>query len=62
MKPVEYKGFSITHEPKPIPTKTMDYDWIHPDYDGADGGNGLCGNGQSVEDCKEQIDELLDEQ
>lgn len=59
---VEYKGFTISYERKPIPKRMgLDYDWIHPDYDGADGGNGLAGNGASVDDCKAQIDELLSE-
>lgn len=59
----EYKGFTITYDPKPIPPRCgVDYNWFHPNYD-ADyqGDNGLAGNGASVEHCKEQIDELLDD-
>lgn len=32
--------------------------FVHDDYDGADDSNdGRCGNGQSEQDCKNQIDE-----
>ena len=54
----QYRGYNITYWAKPVPTRAWDYDFAHEDYDGApDSGDHRCGNGASVEDCKEQIDE-----
>jgi hypothetical protein len=57
---ITYKGFTITHDPKPISSRAWDYDFAHKDYDGP--GDIRCGNGSSVEDCKAQIDEILEDQ
>ena len=57
-----YLSWVITFNPKPIPVRTHDYDAVHPDYDGCDGGNGLYVTGESVDDCKKQIDELIQEE
>lgn len=58
-----YKGYSITYWAKPIPTRSFDFDFCHEDYDGApDSGDRRCGSGMSVEDCKEQIDELIEDE
>ncbi len=60
---VEYRGYTITHGAKPVPTRVWDYDFVHADYDGApDSGDRRCGNGASVDDCKEQIDELIEDE
>lgn len=48
-----YKGFRITYEPKPIPLSCFDYDWYSPE-------SGDGGSGSTVEDCKSQIDEILE--
>ena len=49
-------GWSITYNPKPIPDRRYDYDFVHEDYDGP--GNGLCGTAASVIDAIEQIAEI----
>jgi hypothetical protein len=58
---VKYRGYTISHWAKPIPATSFDYDFSHEDYDGApDSGDRRCGSGASVEDCKEQIDEIIE--
>ena len=53
------EGWKITYDPKPIPDRRFDWDFIHDDYDGApDGNNHLAGNGSSVDDCINQIREI----
>jgi len=52
-------GWNIERNPKPIPTNKFDYDFFHDDHDGADGGNGLCGNASSYEDACAQIREIM---
>lgn len=59
----QYRGYNITYWAKPVPTRAWDYDFAHEDYDGApDSGDHRCGNGASVEDCKEQIDEIIEDE
>lgn len=57
MEQTIYREFEITYHPKPIPCSDHDFDCTHPDYDGADGGNGMYFTASSVEDGKEMIDE-----
>lgn len=57
-----YKEFGITHNPKPIPCSDHDFDCVHPEYDGADGGNGMYLTASSLENAKQRIDEYWDEQ
>lgn len=52
------KGWHIKYDPPPIPLRECDYQFYHDDYDGTDGGNGLCGTGRSVIDCLRQIVEI----
>lgn len=59
-KPVA-DGWHIVYSPKPIPDRRHDYDFWHDNYDGADGGNGLCGTASSVGDAIEQIKEIEQE-
>lgn len=48
--------WTITHNPKPIPMRSHDWDFVHEDYDGApDGGDLRCGTGANIQDCLEQI-------
>lgn len=54
-------GWSIEKNVKPIPDRSHDYDFSHENYDGADGGNGLCGTASSEIDAMEQIRELIGE-
>ena len=51
-------GWTIEFNRKPIPDRQFDYEFSHENYDGADGGNGLCGTGSSLEDCRAQIREI----
>ena len=53
-----YRGYLISFEPKPIPNRAYDWDYMHEDYDGApDAEDGRCGNGGTLQSCKDQIDE-----
>ncbi len=54
-------GWTITYNPKPIPDRRFDYDFVHDEYDGCDGGNGLCGTAPSSEDAVNQIVEIMAE-
>ncbi len=51
---MKYRGYTITHNPKPIPTREHDYDYVHDEYDGPE--DGRCGSEASVEGCKTAID------
>lgn len=55
-----YRGFTIDHAPPPIPDRSHDWQFAHEDYDGP--GDKRCGTGANVEDCKQQIDEILEDQ
>jgi hypothetical protein len=48
-------GWTITYNPKPIPTRDDDWDYIHEDYDGE---NGLCGTAGSALKAMQQILEI----
>lgn len=57
---ITYKDWNIEYNPKPIPPSCgVDYDFWHPDYDDI---NRLFGCGASIEDCKNQIDGILEQQ
>lgn len=64
---VPEKKEAITHRGATIePGIYCGYEWEHPDHvDGDWTGDGWsytgCGHGRTVEDCKDQIDEFLDE-
>ena len=53
-----YAGWTITHDPKPIPDRRFDYDFVHDNYDGTDYSSHLCGNASSLEECLELIEEV----
>lgn len=53
---MRYGNYTITHNPKPIPTREHDYDYVHDDYDGPE--DDRCGSAATLEACKEAIDEL----
>ena len=55
---MRYKDYFIFHNPKPIPIRDVDWDWVHIDYDGPE--DDRCGVGASVMDCKNEIDMLED--
>lgn len=48
-------GWTITHNPKPIPNSQHDYDFVHENYDGE---NGLCGTASSATNAIDQIFEI----
>lgn len=54
-----YRGFMVTYDPPPIPTR--DYDWhaVHDDYDGAEGDDRHF-NGPNAADCVRQINEYYE--
>ena len=49
------EGWSITHNPKPIPDFSHDWDFVHEDYDGE---NGLCGTAAGYHNAVHAIIEL----
>jgi len=58
-KPMQYRGYLLTREAKPIPTSAWDWDFAHHDFDGApDSGDHRCGSAASVADCLDRIDEI----
>lgn len=60
IQPLKYRGYTITHDPPPIPYPSFAWQFVHEGYDGApDGGDIRCGSGASEDDCKAQIDELI---
>lgn len=56
---MKYRGYTISHNPKPIPSRNDDWDFVHSDYDGP--GDPRCGTEVSVEACKRRIDEITEE-
>ena len=60
MSAVHYKGYTIEHEPKPIPDRyCVDWNYCHDDYDGPE--DRRCGNAGSLRDCMDAIDEIEDD-
>lgn len=64
-----YRGYRIYYDPKPVPVRVIGpWSFAHNDYDGGPWETGgppmdnRCGDGKSVSDCKDKIDELEDEQ
>ena len=57
-----YRNYKIEYNPKPIPDRSFDWDYVHEDYDGApDGGDDRCGAVASFEAAILAINELEDE-
>lgn len=54
-------GWHIQKNVKPIPDRRFDWDFWHDEFDGADGGNGLCGTAASWNDAVEQCWEIENE-
>ena len=53
---IKYKNYVITYNPKPVPCRQFDYDFVHEDFDGAPDSEDIrCGTGESVVDCKDLI-------
>jgi len=57
-----YRGYRITYDPPPIPTRDHDWHYCHDDYDGApDSNDNRWGHACSLEEAKREIDMLIDE-
>ncbi len=55
---IEYRGFVITYDPPPIPTRAYDWQWMSDDYDGApDSTDTRAGRSASLEEAKADVDE-----
>lgn len=61
IQPIKYRGYTITHDPPPIPFPSFAWQFVHDGYDGApDSGDCRAGSGPTAEDCQAQIDELIE--
>lgn len=56
---IEYRGYRISYDPPPIPTRNCDWQWSHRDYDGE--GDPRHGFSPSEQQAKADIDELIEE-
>lgn len=57
-----YKNYHIEYNPKPIPDSRFDYDFWADGYDGSEDSKDIrSGTGSSIEDCKNKIDEMIQE-
>jgi len=56
---MRYRDYVIEWNPKPIPTRKHDWDFVHDDYDGP--GDRRCGTAASIVAAKVEIDNLEDE-
>ena len=59
---IEYRGFIITFDPPPIPTRAYDWRWMSDDYDGApDSTDTRAGRSASLADAKADVNAWWDE-
>lgn len=54
----DYRGYTITHNPKPIPYRGADWDFCHKDWDLDDP---RIGAAASAAECRAEIDEIEEE-
>lgn len=54
---MKYRGYTIIHEPPPIPWRGADWSYWHEDYDGP--GDDRHGTGASQLACMHEIDEMI---
>jgi hypothetical protein len=66
---IQYRDFEIECVNPPVPTRSLDWQWRHTDYDGApidslsdNGTDRRCGCSESLEDAKAAIDEWYAEE
>lgn len=52
-----YRGYTITFNYPPIPIRNIDYGFQHDEFSGDT--DDRCGEGPSVQNCMEQIDEQI---
>ena len=55
MKRETYRGWLVYYEPPPIPDRSCDWHYVHPDYDGP--GDNRYGHAATLEACRAAIDE-----
>lgn len=55
---MKYLNWDIVFDPKPIPDRNHDFEAVHTNYDGVDGGNGLAVTGINLESVISQINEI----
>jgi len=54
-----YGSWRITYDPPPIPLRTMDWSYVHVDYDGADDSRDTrCGYAPDLATCIVEINEI----
>lgn len=53
---VRHRGYAIRYNPKPIPDRRHDWEFVHADYDGP--GDPRCGTGASAYHCQYQINKI----
>ena len=54
----EYRGYKITFDPPPIPSRNCDWQFVHRDYDGPE--DRRCGCAHTWDACLNEIDALED--
>jgi len=54
---IKYRDHEIS---RPRFNEPYDYEFVHKDYDGPD--DGRCGNCDTIQECKEAIDDWHEEQ
>ena len=59
---IEYRGFIITFDPPPIPTRAYDWRWVAEDYDSApDSPDDRAGASASLDAAKADVDAWWDD-
>lgn len=54
-----YGSWRIYFDPPPIPIRTLDWTYVHDDYDGAeDSGDRRCGYAPDIATCIVEINEI----
>ena len=54
-----YRDYTIEYNPKPIPIRTKDWDYVHDDYDGPE--DNRLGSTNSLESAKAEIDDMCED-
>jgi len=60
MTATQYRGYNIRHNPPPANLPQANWQFEADDYDGP--GDGRIGFGPTLDDCKQQIDEMEDDE
>lgn len=57
---MQHRNHMIWYNPKPIPTRVIDWDWCHKDFDGP--GDKREGHAATLEAAKKAIDEAIEQE